>query len=150
MGEQTEKVYIIMENTIRSMEGEQQESREMFVGELENRGGAEVLHFREQLVEDGQAQEVTDVYFHIRPDTVMLMRKGAFSMNMVFRRGRPYEGSYHTPYGSFPLHLHCSHLKCDSGAEGGQVEIRYQLNSEGGGTSHHVLLRYARQPLDHG
>ena len=148
--EKGEKVFIVLENSIRGLDGEHQEAREMLVGDMEIRKGARVLHYREQMVEDGQPEEMTDVYFHIRPDAVMLLRKGPFSMSMVFRRGQPYEGSYHTPFGSMPLRLHCSHLKCEEWPEGGSVEVRYQLNSEGGGSSHHVSLRYAKRPMDRG
>ena len=67
---------------------------------------------------------------HIKPEEVVLSRRGSVNAQMVFRRGEKNSFQYETPYGMATLGMSTQRIRHDIGAKGGSVEIDYVLDVE--------------------
>ncbi len=65
---------------------------------------------------------------HIKPEEVVLSRRGNVNAQMVFRRGEKQRFRYQTNFGSLNLGVNTQRLESDLGEHGGRVEIEYDLN----------------------
>ena len=72
----------------------------------------------------------TETCVEIRPDEVVVDRRGGVTSRMVFRRGEKNRFQYETPYGMATLGMSTQRIRHDIGAKGGSVEIDYVLDVE--------------------
>ena len=72
----------------------------------------------------------TETCVEIRPDEVVVDRRGGVTSRMVFRRGEKHRFQYETPFGMATLGMDTKRIRHDFGADGGSVEIDYVLNVE--------------------
>ena len=66
--------------------------------------------------------------FHIKPEEVVLSRRGTVNAQMVFRRGEKQRFRYETNFGSLSLGVSTQRLETALDEHGGDVEIEYDLN----------------------
>lgn len=66
--------------------------------------------------------------FHIKPEEVILSRRGTVNARMVFRRGEKQKFRYLTDFGALNMGLNTHRLESSMGEHGGDVEIEYDLN----------------------
>ena len=66
--------------------------------------------------------------FHIKPEEVILSRRGTVNARMVFRRGEKQKFRYQTDFGALNMGLNTHRLVSSMGEHGGDVEIEYDLN----------------------
>ena len=66
--------------------------------------------------------------FHVKPEEVVLSRRGNVNAQMVFRQGEKQRFRYQTSFGALSLGLDTHRLECSMGEHGGNVEIEYDLN----------------------
>jgi uncharacterized beta-barrel protein YwiB (DUF1934 family) len=72
----------------------------------------------------------TKTDLHVKPDEVILSRRGAVNSQMVFRRGEHSRFLYHTEYGAMTVGLNTRRLENRLGEHGGELEIEYALDFE--------------------
>ena len=65
---------------------------------------------------------------HIKPEEVILSRRGSVNAQMVFRRGEKQRFRYQTDFGSLSLGVRTQRLESSLSEHGGDVEIEYDLN----------------------
>ena len=64
----------------------------------------------------------------IKPEEVVLSRRGSVNAQMVFRRGEKQRFRYQTDFGSLNLGVSTKRLESTLDEHGGDVEIEYDLN----------------------
>jgi len=77
-------------------------------------------------------------------DVVTMQREGATSAAMVFKKGRRWESSYNTPFGSFAMGVYPTrvHYTVENGT--GEVNLAYQLDLQGHyAAMHEINIRFA-------
>lgn len=72
----------------------------------------------------------TKTAFCIKPDEVILSRRGAVNSQMVFRRGEHNRFLYNTEYGAMTVGLDTRRLENNLGEHGGDLEIEFALDFE--------------------
>ena len=72
----------------------------------------------------------TKTVFHIKPDEVVLSRKGTVNSQMVFRPGESSDFLYRTEFGFLQMGLDTKRLECSLDEHGGSMEIEYDLDFE--------------------
>ncbi len=72
----------------------------------------------------------TRTVFLIRPDEVVLSRRGSVNSQMVFHPGESSDFIYDTEYGLLQLGLDTRRLECALDEHGGSMEIEYDLDFE--------------------
>ena len=72
----------------------------------------------------------TKTVFHIKPDEVVLSRKGTVNSQMVFRPGESSDFLYRTEFGYLQMGLDTKRLECSLDEHGGSMEIEYDLDFE--------------------
>ena len=65
---------------------------------------------------------------HIKPEEVILSRRGSINAQMVFRRGEKQRFRYQTDFGALFLGVSTQKLESSMDEHGGSVEIEYDLN----------------------
>ena len=65
---------------------------------------------------------------HIKPEEVVLSRRGSVNAQMVFRRGEKQRFRYQTDFGALNLGVNTQRLESRLSEHGGDVEIEYDLN----------------------
>ena len=65
---------------------------------------------------------------HIKPEEVVLSRRGSVNAQMVFRRGEKQRFRYQTDFGALNLGVSTKRLETTLDEHGGDVEIEYDLN----------------------
>jgi uncharacterized beta-barrel protein YwiB (DUF1934 family) len=65
---------------------------------------------------------------HIKPEEVVLSRRGSVNAQMIFRRGEKQRFRYETNFGSLSLGVSTQRLETALDEHGGDVEIEYDLN----------------------
>ncbi len=78
----------------------------------------------------------------IKNDRVELIRTGNVSSRLVFSKGKSYESSYNTPYGSLPLKISVSDMEICAGEDEGSVFMNYCLDFAGDQTENNFTLKY--------
>lgn len=64
----------------------------------------------------------------IKPEEIILSRRGSVNAQMIFRRGEKQKFRYQTAFGSMNLGLDTHRLESSMGEHGGDAEIEYDLN----------------------
>lgn len=64
----------------------------------------------------------------IKPEEVILSRRGSVNAQMVFRRGEKQRFRYQTDFGALNLGVSTKRLETTLDEHGGDVEIEYDLN----------------------
>ena len=72
----------------------------------------------------------TKTVFHIKPDEVVLSRRGSVNSQMVFHLGESSNFLYSTEYGMLQMGLDTRRLECALDEHGGDMEIEYDLDFE--------------------
>ena len=72
----------------------------------------------------------TKTVFLIKPDEVVLSRKGTVNSQMVFRPGESSDFLYRTEFGFLQMGLDTKRLECSLDEHGGSMEIEYDLDFE--------------------
>ena len=86
------------------------------------------------------SNEKHDITMTMGEGMVTVARKGAFGSDLVFQKGRRYEGSYHTPFGDLAMGIYPTKVDYRIDPDGdGEVSLRYQLDIQGRYTSVHKL-----------
>ena len=88
--------------------------------------GARVSYMESELT--GMNGTRTD--FHIKPEEVVLSRRGSVNAQMVFRRGEKQKFRYQTDFGALNMGLNTHRLECQMDEHGGDMEIEYDLRFE--------------------
>ena len=70
----------------------------------------------------------TKTVFLIKPDEVVLSRKGTVNAQMVFRPGESSDFLYRTEFGFLQMGLDTKRLECSLDEHGGSMEIEYDLD----------------------
>ena len=65
---------------------------------------------------------------HVKPEEIVLSRRGSVNAQMVFRRGEQQRFRYQTNFGSLSLGVNTQKLTSTLDEHGGDVEIEYDLN----------------------
>ena len=74
--------------------------------------------------------EGTHTAFQIRPDSVALIRTGAFRSQMIFERLRKHYSLYDTPYGTMTMGITTTSLHSAITGDGGELDVRYAIEIE--------------------
>jgi len=78
----------------------------------------------------------------IRPDEVVVDRRGGITSRMVFRRGEKNRFQYETPYGMATMGMDTKRIRHDFNERGGSMVVDYVLNVE------HAVVERSRLMLD--
>ena len=70
----------------------------------------------------------TKTVFLVRPDEVVLSRRGSVNSQMVFHPGESSSFLYSTEFGMMQMGLDTRRLECDLNEHGGEMEIEYDLD----------------------
>ena len=72
----------------------------------------------------------TETVVEIRPDEVVVDRRGSITSRMVFRRGEKNSFQYETPFGMATMGMDTKKIRHDFNASGGSMVIDYVLDVE--------------------
>lgn len=72
----------------------------------------------------------TKTVFHIKPDEVVMSRRGSVNSQMVFHPGECSNFLYCTEFGMLQMGLDTRRLECALDEHGGSMEIEYDLDFE--------------------
>lgn len=84
----------------------------------------------------------TETCVEIRPDEIVVDRRGGITGRMVFRRGEKHRFQYETPYGMANMGMDTKRIRHNFNARGGSAVIDYVLNVE------HAVVENSRLTLD--
>ncbi|MBR0041181.1 MAG: DUF1934 domain-containing protein [Oscillospiraceae bacterium] len=70
----------------------------------------------------------TETVVEIRPDEVVVDRRGSITSRMVFRRGEKNSFQYETPFGMATMGMATKKISHDFNARGGSMTIDYVLD----------------------
>jgi len=76
---------------------------------------------------DMTGQEGTLTTFNVEPDRVVLRRSSEFDADMIFSERQKHHFLYDTPLGAVTMGINTHSIKKDMCAEGGHLEIRYDI-----------------------
>ncbi len=77
----------------------------------------------------GDGTEVKTSLF-IKPDSVVLQRKGTINSRMVIEKGTRNTCFYSTPYCNMVIGIYGDEIKCDLSEKGGKVKLLYNIDSD--------------------
>lgn len=112
-------------------------------GSLKLDGQTAILEYDETLDEALPPQHVV---ITVEDETMQVSRDGDYATQLVFRRGRRYEGQYATPYGEMELAVYCTRLRYELSEAGGEILLSYQMDLNGQfAAMHEMELRLMKQ-----
>ena len=94
-----------------------------FQGTLQQQGGLTLLTY------DDPELGATRLFVH--PDRVRLVRKGAFTTQMIFLPNATTHNDYHSPGGVFDLAIQTTHFHLCATPPNRQLELHYTLSING-------------------
>lgn len=102
--------------------------RLMTTGQLSGETDHWKLRYNETMPDSTLSNRIT---VSMDGDTVTMQREGPFSTALVFQKGRRYESTYDTPFGSLDMGVYATrvHYSVQNGV--GEVELQYQLDVQG-------------------
>lgn len=100
-----------------------EEITQTFQGTLQHQGNLTLLTYDDP--------ELGATRLFINEDRVRLVRKGAFTTQMVFLPNATTHSAYHTPGGTFDLGIHTTLLRYTPTSTGGTLTIHYSLHLNG-------------------
>jgi len=77
----------------------------------------------------GDGTEVKTSLF-IKPDSVVLQRKGTINSRMVIEKRTRNTCFYSTPYCNMVIGIYGDEIKCDLSEKGGKVKLLYNIDSD--------------------
>ncbi len=86
--------------------------------------GARFSYMESELT--GMGGTRTDI--QVRPEEIILSRRGSVNAQMVFRRGEKQRFRYQTDFGSLSLGVNTQRMESTLDEHGGDLEIEYDLN----------------------
>lgn len=86
--------------------------------------GARFSYMESELT--GMGGTRTDI--QVRPEEIILSRRGSVNAQMVFRRGEKQRFRYQTDFGSMSLGVSTQRMESTLNEHGGDLEIEYDLN----------------------
>lgn len=89
--------------------------------------------------------EGTRTVFHIKPEEVILSRRGSVNAQMVFRRGEKQKFRYQTDFGALSMGVNTHRLDCSMDEHGGDMEIEYDLHFNQSYLSHNRFIINVRE-----
>ena len=123
-----EKNVVITINSVQSVDGNKLDSPELVTQGKYSLVGDEIsLSYMESKL---TGMEGTKTAFIVRPDEVVLRRRGTVNSQMVFRKGEKHTFFYETRYGALTLGLDTHRIEHSLGEHGGDMEIEYDLDFE--------------------
>lgn len=141
-------VWIRLHSEAYDEEGMEEPNDVVLRGSLTGSEKQWVLRYRENVSDDPDQVEMTDVLLVMEQGRVAMHRVGGYGVSMVFDRGRRFEGSYHTPYGDFPMSIYTTQTRCDAREDEGIIELAYELSIQGGDAScRRLRISYAAGDL---
>ena len=102
--------------------------KESFEGVRHERNNKVYLQFKDQLSDD---EEPVPSLLTIENNMVRLHRNGSFGGDMVFALGESMQIDYHTPMGVLTMELATSRADVFLSEEVVEVDLQYQIFSEG-------------------
>ena len=84
----------------------------------------------------------TETCMEIRPDEVVVDRRGGVTSRMVFRRGEKNRFQYETPFGTATMGMATKRIRHDFNERGGSMVVDYVLDVE------HAVVERSRLTLD--
>ncbi|MGI6653215.1 MAG: DUF1934 domain-containing protein [Christensenellales bacterium] len=117
------------------------------VGTLSGSRNKWKLKYEERQSDSDEKHQIT---MTLDDGIVTMRRDGAYGTNMVFQKGRRYESSYRTPFGTFDMGIFPSRVDyyVNEGGQG-EISLKYQLDIQGQFTSvHHLRIDFAANQHD--
>lgn len=103
-----------------------------FQGTLQQQGGLTLLTY------DDPELGATRLFVH--PDRVRLVRKGAFTTQMVFLPNATTHNDYHSPGGVFDLAIQTTHFHLCATPPNRKLELHYTLSINGEEVAQNQLI----------
>lgn len=97
-------------------------------GSLKNENDEMIAMYKETEI---SGMNGTDTKLRIGDEYIILEREGSTTTKMHFEKGKPSVCLYNTPYGMLELTIDTKELKIDMTENGGNVEIKYEMQVEG-------------------
>jgi len=122
------KDVMITIHSTQSVDGQEASGPELFtVGSYDfGKSGARFSYLESEVT----GLTGTKTMFQIKPDEIILSRRGTVNTQMVFRCGEYNSFRYQTELGTFTLGLNTHRLEYRLDEHGGDVEIEYALDFE--------------------
>lgn len=123
---------------VSSNRGEEDDAMRLItVGTLSGAQNKWKLRYEESQADSSEKHCIT---MTMDDGVVTMKRDGVYGTNMVFQKGRRFESSYQTPFGTFDMGIFPTHVnyKVDEAGQG-EISLRYQLDIQGQYTSVHDL-----------
>jgi len=106
-------------------DGEIDESFELLTdGEYCNKNGYSTFNYMESELTGLNGLQTT---FTVEPDRVVLQRGGGETGDMVFSETQKHHFLYETPFGAITMGIDTHSIKNDMRDDGGNLEIRYNI-----------------------
>ncbi len=120
------KVYISIVGTSTVCGDEAGDKTELVTeGEYVVRNGKYLLRYKEHLAEEGGE---CNTVIKIDKSSVVMARTGNINTQMIFEKGKRHMSHYETPLGSFTIGVGTDLLNICVDENGGEVEIKYNLD----------------------
>ncbi len=117
------------------------------VGTLSGSRNKWKLKYEERQSDSDEKHQIT---MTLDDGIVTMRRDGTYGTNMVFQKGRRYESSYRTPFGTFDMGIFPSRVDyyVNEGGQG-EISLKYQLDIQGQFASvHHLRIDFAASQHD--
>lgn len=112
-------------------------------GELRKTKKGFSLKYDETQPDSGETSHIT---LQLEQNSVTMNRSGDYATSMVFEKGRRFQGSYVTPFGSLDMGIFATKVNYTADEEKGDVSLQYQLDLQGQFVAMHDLqILFVRQ-----
>ena len=91
---------------------------------------------------DGIGFEHIRTRIEIEGERVTMMRNGPLKSNMVFEKGRKFEGNYVTPFGLMKLDVFASSVEVSTRENLGTIDLEYEMAMNSLHTYNKLFLKY--------
>lgn len=139
----TRPVVLRIDSCQQALNEEPERTRLTTGGTLELDGEAIVLTYEESAL---TGLEGTTTSFRVEPKRTVLERHGTLESRMVFEPGREDCSLYDMGFGALMIRVRGVEIKSNLGADGGTLEVRYQIvieEEEAGSVSYRIEVRPA-------
>lgn len=139
----TRPVVLRIDSCQQAFNEEPERTRLTTGGTLELDGEAVVLTYEESAL---TGLEGTTTSFRVEPRRTVLERHGTLESRMVFEPGREDCSLYDMGFGALMIRVRGVEIKSNLGADGGTLEVRYQIvieEEEAGSVSYRIEVRPA-------
>lgn len=102
-------------------------------GAVTEQADCRILTYREPGMDDSRTE------LRFAPDSVQMKRTGTYSTEMHFAPGKPFHGSYGTPFGRIGFQLQTKRLTVRETAQGWAAALHYVLHMDGSTPEQHRL-----------